>query len=129
MLRITIESSWLNLDFSLCLPKRKKKVKELEPDADTHINDEITDNSSIDEIVNDLDEESALLEYGEDIREMALQFESELRTSQSMNDIPEYVSDDILPPRFNTKDGLDAGVEIVTDKYEKEIEDVLEGRR
>ena len=129
MLRITIESSWLNLDFSLCLPRRKKKVKDLEPDVEIHEDTVNADNSSIDEVIPNSDVEDELYEYGKEINEMALQFESELRNSQSMNDIPEYVTDDILPPRLNTKDGLDAGVEIVTDRYEKEIEDVLEGRR
>ena len=51
----------------------------------------------------------------------AEQFEKELQQF-GIYDIPD-TSD--MPPRFNISDD----VEIITDSYEKEVEDVIEGRR
>ena len=55
------------------------------------------------------------------IAQIANQFQEELKHSE-IYDIPDY-SD--IPKRNNIQDD----VEIITDKFEKEIEDILEGRR
>lgn len=55
------------------------------------------------------------------IAQIANQFQAELKSSQ-IYDIPDY-SD--IPPRYNISDD----VEIITDSFEKEVEDIMEGRR
>lgn len=56
------------------------------------------------------------------ISKQASLFEEELRTSDALYDIP---SDSDIPPRHNIQDD----VEIITDRFEREIEDIYEGRR
>lgn len=56
------------------------------------------------------------------ISEQARKFEEELRNSNVLYDIPDN-SD--IPPRHNIQDD----VEIITDSFEKEIEDIYVGRR
>lgn len=55
------------------------------------------------------------------IAQIANQFQKELNSSQ-IYDIPDY-SD--IPPRYQIQDD----VEIITDSFEKEVEDIMEGRR
>lgn len=56
------------------------------------------------------------------ISQQARIFEEELRSSDALYDIP---SDSDIPPRHNIQDD----VEIITDRFEREIEDIYEGRR
>ena len=60
----------------------------------------------------------------------ASQFEEELK-SIGIYDIPESpdefnIENPDIPQRYNN---INDDVEIITDKYEKEIEDIIEGRR
>lgn len=55
------------------------------------------------------------------ISQIAEQFKSELKEGQ-IYDIP-YFSD--VPPNYN----IQTDVEIITDDFEKEVEDMIEGRR
>lgn len=60
----------------------------------------------------------------------ASQFEEELK-SMGIYDIPETpdefnIENPDIPQRYNN---INDDVEIITDKYEKEIEDIIEGRR
>ena len=56
-----------------------------------------------------------------EIAKIANQFQDEIKNSM-IYDIPDY-SD--IPPRYRIQDD----VEIITDKFEKEVEDIIEGRR
>lgn len=55
------------------------------------------------------------------IAKIANQFQEDLKKSQ-IYDIPNY-SD--VPPRY----GIQEDVEIITDNFERELEDIVEGRR
>ena len=57
-----------------------------------------------------------------DIQLQASQFEEELRKQGTIFDIP---SDSDYP----SKRGISDDVEIITEQYEKEFEDIMEGRR
>ena len=107
-----IESKYFNLNFSISvtLPKFRKKPKN----ADIHPSQEdinIFDEETDDIIVEDENDE---------ISEMARKFEEELKENE-LYEIP--YSD--MPQRPNISDD----VEIITDEYEKEYEDVIMGRR
>ena len=74
-------------------------------------------------------DENNELEYAQDeiytpsdIEIQANKFEEELKQISKIYDIPN--AEDV-PPKY----GIQDDVEIITDSYEKEIEDILEGRR
>lgn len=112
MFLFKIESKHFNLDFSirLTLPKLRKKPKNAEEHpSEEHIN-------MFDEETDDIIEEND----NDEITQMAKLFEEQLKQNE-MYEIP--YSD--MPTRRNISDD----VEIITDEYEKEYEDVIMGRR
>lgn len=112
MLKLRIDLKVIRLDFSLefKMPELRKKPKN----ADIH---------SSQEHINMFDEETddiIVEDENDEISEMARKFEEELKENE-LYEIP--YSD--MPQRPNISDD----VEIITDEYEKEYEDVIMGRR
>lgn len=91
-----------------------EESKEDVENADTRIEDTIS------ESLYDLNEEDNSVEETH-ISEQKRIFEEELR-NLPIYDIPD---NEDVPPRYQITDD----VEIITDRYEKEVEDIIEGRR
>lgn len=108
-----------NLRLNLFI-KYEKKHKDETPIDNTSNGYQNADNLESNEIV-DFDDFSDE-ELSTFISEQAKVFEAELRSSDALYDIPSY-SD--IPPRHNIQDD----VEIITDRFEREVEDIYEGRR
>ena len=94
---------------------RNKKQEDETPILDIN-SDELT---SKEEIPNEDFSDEELNTF---ISKQASIFEEELRSSDALYDIP---SDSDIPPRHNIQDD----VEIITDRFEREVEDIYEGRR
>lgn len=113
MFKLDIQIGNFIIDLSIGFKESdKRKKKQKEENADT----------SADVQLSFFDEEEALIEYGNDIREMAKRFESDIKTQGNIYQIPD--SSDI-PPNYH----ISSDIEIITDKFEKEVEDIIEGRR
>lgn len=109
-----IESKHFNLDFKFSVTLPKLKLRKKPKNADIHPSQEH---------INMFDEETDDIiaqEENDEISKMAKKFEEELKENQ-LYEIP--YSD--MPKRPNISDD----VEIITDEYEKEYEDVIMGRR
>ena len=109
------------LDLSLIIPKRKKKVKQEEKPETSVLNENKTP-ISISEFF--YDESEDVLETTQEPSQIETQasiFEKELR-SNAIYDIP---STSDIPPKHQINDD----VEVITESFEKELEDLYEGRR
>lgn len=106
----------LNLDINKC--KSEKECIHKEEDVETPIDD----NSEYEEQLDFFDEIEALNTNNSPIFSKAEEFERELAKQGAIYDIP-YTSD--IPKRNAISDD----VEIITDSFEKEVEDIIEGRR
>ncbi len=113
------------LDLSMIFPKRKKKVQKAEevvPNEEKPNNEKTP--SNISEFLCDLEEynnvNNAQIKLTE-IENQALKYEEELKNT-ILYDIPDN-SD--LPKKHQIQDD----VEVITESFEKELEDLYEGRR
>ena len=109
----------INLKLYVRFPelKRKKRVKA-EKVEENPINKSI---DFYDEIENELDAPQTPINVLSDIENQALTFERELANTQ-IYDIPN--ASDIAPNHKISDD-----VEVITERFEKELEDLYEGRR
>ena len=109
----------INLKLYVRFPelKRKKKVNA-EKIEEKSINESI---NIYDEIENELDAPQTPINVLSDIENQALAFERELANAQ-IYDIPN--ASDIAPNHKISDD-----VEVITERFEKELEDLYEGRR
>ena len=109
----------INLKLYVRFPelKRKKKVNA-EKIEEKSINESI---NIYDEIENELDAPQTPINVLSDIENQALAFERELANTQ-IYDIPN--ASDIAPNHKISDD-----VEVITERFEKELEDLYEGRR
>lgn len=116
---IVIKLFGLNIKFEIKYERHSKPTKEKE------LENELFAEES-DEVLGEEQEEfpSSFVDL------KASQFEEELK-SMGIYDIPETpdefnIENPDIPQRYNN---INDDVEIITDKYEKEIEDIIEGRR
>lgn len=122
MIDLHLDIFGINLKLYVRFPelKRKKKVN-----AEKSIsNEEKPINESInfyDEIENEIDAPQTPINVLSDIENQALTFERELANTQ-IYDIPN--ASDIAPNHKISDD-----VEVITERFEKELEDLYEGRR
>ena len=114
------------LDLSMIFPKRKKKVQKAEkvvPNEEKPNNEKTP--SNISESLYDLIEEDNNINNAQikltEIENQALKYEEELKNT-ILYDIPDN-SD--LPKKHQIQDD----VEVITESFEKELEDLYEGRR
>lgn len=108
-----------NLRFNLFI-KYDKRCKDETPIKDisnSYQNAEEYEHNEIVDFDDFSDEELSTF-----ISEQAKVFEADLRNSDGIYNIPSY-SD--IPPRHNIQDD----VEIITERFEREVEDIYEGRR
>lgn len=115
MVKINIEIFGLHIKFEMfCNCKKHEETPTIEENAEEHEVSEVMDETpSNEEAYNYFDESNIAL--------LAKQYEKELDTN-GLYDIP-YTSD--IPPKYQIQDD----VEIITDRFEKEVEDIIEGRR
>lgn len=98
-LEISIDIAFRNAD------KRNKQIQK----PDTHVEPE---------------EQLSIFDDMNEIELTTQRYMEELSKSEhSTHEIP--FEEDVLPPRY----GISDDVEIITDSYEREVEDVIEGRR
>lgn len=116
---IVIKLFGLNIKFEIKYERHSKptKEKEIQNEFFAEESDEIFD-----------EEQEEIPSSFVDLK--ASQFEEELK-SIGIYDIPESpdefnIENPDIPQRYNN---INDDVEIITDKYEKEIEDIIEGRR
>lgn len=114
---IEIKLFGLSIKFEIKYERHLKPTKVKEKELFAEESDEILD-----------EELEEILPSFVDLK--ASQFEEELK-SIGIYDIPETpdefnIENPDIPQRFNN---INDDVEIITDKYEKEIEDIIEGRR
>lgn len=119
MIDLHLDIFGINLKLYVRFPKlkRKKKVKA-EKVEENPINKSI---DFYDEIENELDAPQTPINVLSDIENQALAFERELANAQ-IYDIPN--ASDIAPNHKISDD-----VEVITERFEKELEDLYEGRR
>lgn len=124
IIELKIRIFGLKLDLSIKYDKKDKIKTPINNSQNAEIlpSDEETEEIFTDEELNTF------------ISEQARKFEEELRTSNALYDIPNNSDNNVLydvphysdiPPRHNIQDD----VEIITDSFEKEIEDIYVGRR
>lgn len=119
MIDLQLDILGINLKLYVKFPKLKRKKKvNAEKSEENPINESI---NIYDEIENELDALQTPINALSDIENQALTFERELANAQ-IYDIPN--ASDIAPNHKISND-----VEIITDRFEKEIEDLYEGRR
>ena len=119
MIDLHLDIFGINLKLYVRFPelKRKKKVNA-EKIEENPINKSI---NIYDEIENELDAPQTPINVLSDIENQALTFERELANTQ-LYDIPN--ASDIAPNHKISDD-----VEVITERFEKELEDLYEGRR
>lgn len=119
MIDLHLDIFGINLKLYVRFPelKRKKKVNA-EKIEENPINESI---NIYDEIENELDAPQTPINVLSDIENQALTFERELANAQ-IYDIPN--ASDIVPNHKISDD-----VEVITERFEKELEDLYEGRR
>ena len=122
MIDLHLDIFGINLKLYVRFPKLKRKKKV---NAEKSIsNEEKPINESLnfyDEIENELDAPQTPINVLSDIENQALAFERELANAQ-IYDIPN--ASDIAPNHKISDD-----VEVITERFEKELEDLYEGRR
>lgn len=119
MIKLYLKLFKLTIDLKIdCKCDKHEKFSEEHPPKFTDEEYDLIDESNAQD--DDIDENIVL----SDIQIQASKFEEELRTLEGIHDIP-IMEEDILPPRHALQDD----VEIITEGLEKEIEDVIEGRR
>ena len=116
MIELHLKIFKLTVDLVINVPKRVKPNAE-EP-KEKPINESI---NFYDEIENELDAPQTPINVLSDIENQALTFERELANAQ-IYDIPN--ASDIAPNHKISDD-----VEVITERFEKELEDLYEGRR
>ena len=116
MIELHLKIFKLTVDLVINVPKRVKPNAE-EP-KEKPINESI---NFYDEIENELDAPQTPINVLSDIENQALTFERELANTQ-IYDIPN--ASDIAPNHKISDD-----VEVITERFEKELEDLYEGRR
>lgn len=117
----------INLEIDCKCDKHKSEGEE---NAEKHEKPESNDITMEEYFYDDLEEENSEAEtYIEsDIEAQARKFAEELTSYK--HEVKEFKTYDIpnaddIPPRHQIQDD----VEIITDRFEKEIEDIIEGRR
>ena len=116
MIELHLKIFKLTVDLVINVPKRVKP-NAAEP-KEKPINESI---NIYDEIENELDAPQTPINVLSDIENQALAFERELANAQ-IYDIPN--ASDIAPNHKISDD-----VEVITERFEKELEDLYEGRR
>ena len=117
MIELHLKIFGLTLDLEVKIPSRKKPNDVIE----TPNNVNITDNNKINFVDENIDEEYESKVEPTSIELQAKQFEEELK-HMGIYDIPN-ASD--LPPTY----GINDDVEIITNEFEKEQQDMIENRR
>ena len=112
---LKLELRILGLSIDLNIVYKRRKADKL---ADIHESNSYDENNELN-TGDDVEDAPIILS---DIQIKASQFEKELKKQGAIFDIP---SDSDYPP----KHGINDDVEIITDSYEKEFEDIMEGRR
>ena len=119
MIDLHLDIFGINLKLYVRFPKLKcKKKANAEKVEENPINESI---NIYDEIENELDAPQTPINVLSDIENQALAFERELANAQ-IYDIPN--ASDIAPNHKISDD-----VEVITERFEKELEDLYEGRR
>lgn len=119
MIDLHLDIFGINLKLYVRFPKLKcKKKVNAEKIEENPINESI---NFYDEIENELDAPQTPINVLSDIENQALAFERELANAQ-IYDIPNAT--DIAPNHKISDD-----VEVITERFEKELEDLYEGRR
>lgn len=117
MIELHLKIFGLTVDLEVKIPSRKKPNDVIE----TPNNVNITDNNKINFVDENIDEEYESNVEPTSIELTAKQFEEELK-HMGIYDIPN-ASD--LPPTY----GINDDVEIITDEFEKEQQDMIERNR
>ena len=117
MIELHLKIFGLTVDLEVKIPSRKKPNDVIE----TPNNVNITDNNKINFVDENIDEEYESKVEPTSIELQAKQFEEELK-HMGIYDIPN-ASD--LPPTY----GINDDVEIITNEFEKEQQDMIENRR
>ena len=117
MIELHLKIFGLTVDLEVKIPSRKKPNDVIE----TPNNVNITDNNKINFVDENIDEEYESKVEPTSIELQAKRFEEELK-HMGIYDIPN-ASD--LPPTY----GINDDVEIITDEFEKEQQDMIERRR
>ena len=116
MIELHLKIFKLTVDLVINVPKRVK------PNAEEPKEKPISESINIyDEIENELDAPQTPINVLSDIENQALTFERELANAQ-IYDFPN--ASDIAPNHKISDD-----VEVITERFEKELEDLYEGRR
>ena len=117
MIELHLKIFGLTVDLEVKIPSRKKPTDVIE----TPNNVNIIDNNKINFVDENIDEEYESNVEPTSIELQAKRFEEELK-NMGIYDIPN-ASD--LPPTY----GISDDVEIITDEFEKEQQDMIERRR
>lgn len=115
MIELHLKLFGLTIDLEIRVPSRKKPIDEIETPIDVNITPQKEINSF------DEEEEEKINVIPTSIQSQASRFEEELKTL-GIYDIPD-TSD--IPPTYEIQDD----VEIITNEFEKEQQDMIENRR
>ena len=116
MIELHLKIFKLTVDLVINVPKKVKPNAEESKEKPMNVSENFYD-----EIENEIDAPQTPINVLSDIENQALTFERELANTQ-LYDIPN--ASDIAPNHKISDD-----VEVITERFEKELEDLYEGRR
>ena len=116
MIELHLKIFKLTVDLVINVPKKVKPNAEESKEKPMNVSENFYD-----EIENEIDASQTPINVLSDIENQALTFERELANTQ-IYDIPN--ASDIAPNHKISDD-----VEVITERFEKELEDLYEGRR